>query len=388
MEEKLFKDFASVSRDEWQNKIITDLKGKAPEALNWQAAGLSGGPVYTKEDLPEQLPDVANISDEPEIFGARSWVNYQLIQVESEKEANQQALESLNAGAEGIIFKLSARPAFSTLLTDINTDYCHLSFIDETAHSSFPEALLSYLESAQFNLAKVNGYYKGTAAIAHALAKLPNYKLINIQADQYASNSPVQELAATLAKTAAIFDQQTEAGAEVKTLLRQTQFELSIGTSYFTEIAKYRAMRALAVRFAEAYEVALAASDINVLASTSEWTEPIDDTHSYMLRATTEAMAAILGGTDALCIQPFYNVFEKDQKALAERSARNISSVLKEESYFNKVIDPASGSYFVEALTHEITEQSWQLFLAIEAAGGYEALSADKIESLHQNLTA
>lgn len=387
MEEKLFKEFDNVSRDEWQSKIITDLKGKNIETLNWEVAGLSGGPVYTKDDLPEQLPNVANPHHQPAIFGARNWVNYQLIQVNNDKTANQQALEGLNAGADGIIFKLNTKPLLSTLLADINTDYCHLSFIDETANSDLPMELLDYLESINANLSGVNGYYKGAAPIKQASERLPKYKLINVRAGK-SNNGPVQELALTLAQAAAILDQHTEAGLEAESLLRQTQYELSLGTSYFTEIAKYRAMRGLAVLFATAYGIDISASEINILASTGEWTEPIDDPYSYMLRATTEAMAAITGGTDALCVQPFFNVFEPDQKALAERSARNISNVLKEESYFNKVIDPASGSYFVESLTKEIMDKSWQLFLAMEAAGGYNVLSADKIESLQQNLTA
>ncbi|GAB5524533.1 MAG: hypothetical protein Roseis2KO_24050 [Roseivirga sp.] len=388
MEEKLFTDFAAISRDEWQKKIVTDLKGKDPETLNWEVAGLNGGPIYTKEDLPEQLTDLANPHEQPAIFGARHWVNYQLIVVDTDKTANQQALEALNTGADGIIFKLDSQPAMNTLLADINTDYCHLSFIDNTTGSNLLEGLITHLEHVQADLSKVNGYYVGTASAAQASGKLPQYKLFNIKADKYEGGSPVTELALTLSKTAALFDEQTEAGMPIGTLLQHTQFELSLGTSYFTEVAKYRAMRGLALRFAGAYEVAVSTGDIDILASTGEWTEPIDDQHSYMLRATTEAMAAILGGTDALCIKPFYTVFEKGQKALAERSARNISNVLKEESYFNKVVDPASGSYFVEALTHDIMEQSWQLFLAMEAAGGYTHLTTDKIESLHQNLTA
>lgn len=386
MEEKLFKDFASVSHDEWQNRIITDLKGRAIEALNWEVSDLTGGPIYTKENLPAQLPDVANSSDQPEIFGARHWVNYQLIEVESDKTANQLALTALNAGADGIVFKLKNAPAFETLLADINGEYCHLSFVDELSDSRVPDAFLGYLETSQVNLSRIHGFYKGKASIERAFNKLPHFKLLNIAPERTIMDGPVKELALALANAATVLDKNTEAGLAVNMLFDQLQFELTLGTSYFTEMAKYRAMRSLAVRFASAYGVELSASDINILASTGTWTEPIDDPHSYMLRATTEAMAAILGGTDALCIQPFYNVFEQDQKALAERSARNISNILKEESHFNKVIDPAAGSYFVESLTQDIMDQSWQLFLDIETAGGYESLSAEKIESLHQNL--
>lgn len=389
MKEKLFEDFARVSRDEWQNKIVTDLKGKPLDALNWEVSGLSGGPIFTKEDLPEKLSSLANVNDQPDTFGARNWVNYQLIEVHSDKEANLQALEALNAGTEGLIFRLDSRPDLPALLAGIQSEYCNLSFIDQIAGSNLPEELLNYLESVQADLSKVNGYYTGSASIQAASERLPHYKLLNIHANEYqVINSPIKEIAATLSKAAEIFDLHTERGVEASTLLAQTQYELSLGTSYFTEIAKYRAMRGLAVHFAATYDITMQPGEASILANTGNWTEPIDDKHSYMLRATTEAMAAILGGTDALCIQPFYNVFEEQQKALAERAARNISNVLKEESYFNKVIDPASGSYFVESLTHDIMNKSWQLFLNMEAAGGYSSLSADKTESLYQNLPA
>lgn len=389
MEEKLFEDFASISRDEWQNKIVADLKGKSPDTLNWEVSGLNGGPIFTKEDLPEKLPNLANANDQPDTFGARNWVNYQLIEVLHDKKANLQALEALNAGVEGLIFKLDNKPDLKMLLAGIQSEYCHLSFIDQMADSNLPEEFLNHLESVQADLSKVNGYYTGSASIERASERLPHYKLFNIHANEYQIvNSPIKEIAVTLSKTAETFDVHTERGVEVNTLLAQTQYQLSIGTSYFTEIAKYRAMRGLAVRFAAAYDIAIQPGEVSILAKTGSWTEPIDDKHSYMLRATTEAMSAILGGSDGLCIHPFYKVFEQQQKALAERSARNISNVLKEESYFNKVIDPASGSYFVESLTHEIMEKSWQLFLDIETAGGYGHLSAGKIESLYQNLSA
>ena len=387
MEEKLFNDFASVSRDEWQQKITTDLKGKPLAALNWEVSGLTGGPVYTKEDLPDPLPQVANLSERPETFGARNWINYQLIEVIKDKSANKQARQVLNAGADGLIFKLIQATDLVVLLEGIEANYCHISFIDLLENSDLPSQLLSYLESQNVALAEVQGYYQGSADSTAASVQLPHYKFISIEISEFSlSDNPVKELALTLCKTAERFDLLTEQGASASSLLAQTQYQLSLGTSYFTEIAKYRAMRGLAVRFASAYRVHLSASDVTILAKTGNWTEDIEDQHSYMLRATTEAMSAILGGTDGLCVQPFYNVFETFQKALAERSARNISIVLKEESYFNKIIDPAAGSYFVESLTHEIMEKAWRLFLSMEKAEGFKALTEEKIESLYQNL--
>ncbi len=89
-----------------------------------------------------------------------------------------------------------------------------------------------------------------------------------------------------------------------------------------------------------------------------------------MLRTQTEAMSAILGGTDSLTVEPFDIVFRKPDE-FSERIARNQQLILKEESYFDKVADPAGGSYYIENLTHLIAEKAWKLFLEIEDNGGF-----------------
>jgi methylmalonyl-CoA mutase len=388
MEENLFKDFAGVSRDTWQKKIVADLKGQALDSLDWETAGLKGGPVYTREDLPDILPDVRNLNRQPEVYGLRSWVNYQLIEVQDDKEANRKALQALNNGADGLIFRLKHQTDFRILLAEIKHAYCHISLVDDTGEKDTLNQFLAHLQSAEADLAAINGYYQGNADVSAAVALLPDYKFYYTDNSSAKGYEPIKEIALALAQAADLLDTATEAGKPVSTLFNQLQFQLSLGTSYFTEIAKFRAMRTLAIRFASAYEVELTPGDITIFAKSSDWTEPVDDQYSYLLMATTQAMAAIIGGTDALCIQPFYPVFEPRQKVLAERIARNISNVLKDESYFDKVIDPASGSYFVESITHEMSEKAWQLFLDIESAGGYASLSPDQINTLYQKLTA
>ena len=55
----------------------------------------------------------------------------------------------------------------------------------------------------------------------------------------------------------------------------------------------------------------------------------------------------------------------------SERMARNMQTILKEESYFDKVADPAAGSYYIESLTDSLVENAWELFLKIDEQGGY-----------------
>ena len=91
--------------------------------------------------------------------------------------------------------------------------------------------------------------------------------------------------------------------------------------------------------------------------------------HTNMLRATTEAMSAISGGCDALSITTYDETFQESDE-FSRRVSRNISTILKEESYFDKVIDPSAGSYFIENLTFEIAENAFKLLQEVENKGG------------------
>jgi methylmalonyl-CoA mutase len=108
----------------------------------------------------------------------------------------------------------------------------------------------------------------------------------------------------------------------------------------------------------------------------------IYDAYVNMLRTTTEAMSAALGGVDAITVKPFDAAF-KTATEFSERIARNQQIILKEESHFNKVTDAAAGSYFIENLTNEIATAAWNIFLEIEAAGGFiQALQKGHIQTL------
>jgi methylmalonyl-CoA mutase len=103
---------------------------------------------------------------------------------------------------------------------------------------------------------------------------------------------------------------------------------------------------------------------------TSEFNKTIFDPYVNMLRTQTEAMSAVLGGTDSLTVVPFDSAFRKSDN-FSERIARNQQLLLKEESYFGSVADPAGGSYYIENLTSLIAENAWKLFLEIEEQGGF-----------------
>ena len=366
MEGKLFEAFDKIDRQQWVEKIIADLKGESYDSLRWQTAGLSGEPVFTQEDLPDPLPNLANVHEK----GNRSWVNYQWIGVSSEKEANANALHALNQGADGIIFEVSQLPDWPVLLKEIDLRYCHLGLIDAgTENYGLAQSFQELYQGNEAGASKIRGFISQAEEKNGINPAGTSFKYLSLRSPGTVSPGlPVAELAAQLAQAAAVFDALTDEGVSPASLFSQVQFQLNMADSYFVEIAKFRAMRSLAVRFASAYGVQLKVQEVEILAMSSDWTSPLEDPHSHLLHATTQAMSAILGGADALCVRPFYSVFEDD--SLAERAARNISTILKEEAYLNKVADPAAGSYLVESLTQQIAKQAWQLFLNTEKTGG------------------
>jgi methylmalonyl-CoA mutase len=152
------------------------------------------------------------------------------------------------------------------------------------------------------------------------------------------------------------------------------------------EIAKFRAARMLWANIVKGYNPEKECScKMFAHAVTSTWNQTAYDPYVNMLRGTTEAMSATLAGVHSLEVLPFDYAFEQPTE-FSKRIARNVELLLKHESHFDQVIDPAGGSYYIENLTKNIAEQAWKLFLEVEDKGGYvEAYKAgfivDKVKA-------
>ncbi|WP_421977471.1 methylmalonyl-CoA mutase family protein [Roseivirga seohaensis] len=376
MEQRLFDDFKKPEPKAWQNQIIKELKGKSIEELNWKIAGVEGKPFYSEEDLPDSLPQLQNPNQQAEALGIRNWVNYQVIKVDSEKEANEKALLALNNGATGILFQLIAVPSFDMLLKDVLLNYCHIGFEIENGANSLMNAFEAYVKAKAINENEVRGFIRSNES--PFLSKLPNFRFfISEEKNENASLG----LALPLAKTIDVIDTNTTTTEEVQAWFKQLQFNLNVGESYFIEIARHRALRILVAQLASSYGFELALNVIQISSSSGQWNEPTKDEYNYLLRATTEAMTAIIGGTDAVIIQPFHKLFPKNT-AQGERIARNISTILKDESYLDKTLDPSAGSYYIESLTAQLVEKSWAILQQIEEKGGLKNLSENDINAL------
>ena len=144
-------------------------------------------------------------------------------------------------------------------------------------------------------------------------------------------------------------------------------FKIAVGSHYFFEIAKIRALRKLWETLAPEYSLP---TECYITALPSQRNKTIYDYNVNMLRTTTECMSAILGGADTICNLPYDALFHKDND-FAERIARNQLLILKEESYFDAIESPATGSYYIESLTQQLAEKALVLFKDIELNGGF-----------------
>ncbi len=186
----------------------------------------------------------------------------------------------------------------------------------------------------------------------------------------------VQELAFALATAVEYVRRMQEAQLTIDQTAAHLRLALSCGSNFFVEIAKLRAARLLWTRVAEAFGGGANSRAVHLHVRTSLWNKSQLDPYTNILRGTSEAFAAVVGGCDSLHVGPFDEVIRVPDE-FSRRIARNTQIILNEECGFPRVIDPAGGSYFVEALTDQIAARAWQLFQQVEKMGGMQkALSA------------
>ena len=413
--EKLFSDFSPVTTEQWMEKITADLKGADFEKkLVWRTnEGFKVKPFYRKEDLEGLKTTDALPGEFPYLRGNKKdnneWLVRQEIRVDDVKEANAKALDILNKGVDSLSFHVKAKELnaayLETLLDGICAECVELNFSTCQGHVvELANLLVEYFQKKGYDLNKLQGSInfdylnkmvakgkeKGSLvdtakALIAATAALPEYRVINVNALTLnnAGAYIYQELGYALAWGNEYMNQLTEAGVPAATVAKKIKFNFGISSNYFLEIAKFRAGRMLWADIVNSYLAegdCKCAAQMKVHAETSSFNLTIFDSYVNLLRTQTEAMSAALAGVDSMTVVPFDKAYETPND-FSERLARNQQLLLKEESHFDKVIDPAAGSYYIENLTVSIAKQAWDLFLAVEDEGGfYAAVKAGKVQ--------
>ena len=223
-----------------------------------------------------------------------------------------------------------------------------------------------------------NKLWEKFESIQEKIDSLTSYKSLTIQAHEYsdAGASITQELAFTSAQLSEYLAKSPKLNPN------NIQISMGVSTHYFFEIAKYRALRILWAQLLKAYNKE--SVSLSVRAQSSLRTTTLYDPHTNMLRNTSQCMSAAIGGANTININSF-NALHAKEDDFGQRMSRNISLILKEEAHFNKVSDPSAGSYYIEHLTHKLSENAWKLFQEIEAKGGWlENVKTNAIQKMIQ----
>lgn len=418
--EKLFEQFPPVTTREWMDKITTDLKGADfNKKLVWKTnEGFEVNPFYRMEDIRGMMYANALPGSFPFIRGSKiddnSWLVRQNIEVTNYSKANRKALNILMKGIDSIGFIISDPESvteinFSYLLERLFLGGIEVNFFTNGKAKEIVELLINHAKKSSFDPGKITGAVEadplsrlmlnGTlcvppedgfdylASLVNVAVPLPKFRVINLNASNFtnAGADIVQELAFAVSMGCEYMTQLTQRGITAELAASKIGFTFGTGSNYFPEIAKLRAARLLWSVILDGFKPADAENiKMNIHCVTSEWNKTIYDPYVNLLRTQTEAMSAILGGTDSLTLEPFDTVFRQPDE-FSERIARNQQLILKEEAYFDKVADPAAGSYYIENLTSLIAENAWKLFLEIEEKGGF--LSCLKSGYIQQKLS-
>ena len=415
----LLADFPAISTQEWLDKVTADLKGADfNKKLVWKTnEGFDVMPFYRAEDIQGLKTTEVVPGKFPFVRGTKAdnnWFVRQDIVVEDAKAANAKALDILNKGITSLGFKLNKKdlsPAYiETLLEGIAADCVELNFTVCTRRSAELATILTgYFKAKAYDVTKLQGSinWDGMNAMLLrgkdfekeelvSLAKatfeaalgLPFYRVLGVNATTLSNAGAfvAQELGYALAWGNEYLSSLVDAGCETSLVAKKIKFNFGVGGNYFMEIAKFRAAKLLWAQIVDAYQgkclrpdcpetvngICKCAAKMRIHAQTSEFNKTIFDANVNMLRTQTEAMSATLGGVNSLTVLPYDSIYKKGDE-FSERIARNQQLLLKEESHFDKVADPAAGSYYIETLTNNVAEQAWKLFLEIEDNGGFFA---------------
>ncbi len=403
--EKLFAEFPAVPTEAWEEVITADLKGADYERkLVWRTGeGFNVRPYYRAENL-EGIKFLGSQAGEfPYVRGTRShnrWKVHQTVTVADPAAANAEALDILNKGVDSLGFCIAKEELtaadLDTLLAGISIPAISMSFCGAKM-ADVVELMLAKLEkdgvakedaSIAFSIDPlVNGLsqkgdfcspngetcFARIAELINKTAEWKNIRLVTVNAAIFsnAGSTIVEELAFALAAGNDYLARLTDAGVNVDTAARKIRFAFSVTANYFMEIAKFRAARMLWANIVKGYNPEKnCACKMQIHAETSRWNQTVYDPYVNMLRGTTEAMSATIGGVQSLEVVPFDASFGTPTE-FSKRIARNVELLLKHESHFDQVVDPAGGSYYIENLTQSIAAEAWKLFLEIEAKGGY-----------------
>jgi methylmalonyl-CoA mutase len=387
-----WSEFKPGTKSEWLIELNKSLK--SPIASWLPDANINLSPIYFRDEIGHNKAALAKAPfTRGNKYSGNDWAVMERISADSAIKLNQSALAALNQGVDALCIDVTNNQP-SDLAIILNQVIASIIRIDLIVATN-PELWLQELDkiAGETNSARgsiifdpfrqfeseldesqvqagFHDWFELVKLSSGRSGKIRSAVVSTIPAHN-AGAGPSLELAIALAKAHELLLFLLENGLSIDEASALFEIRTGIGTSFFTEIAKFRALRPLWAKIIDAYQpVHDCSSNLFIHAETAYWNMSANDVHTNLLRHTTEAMSAVYGGIDSLLILPF-DMLQNGGTATAMRYSRNIQYLLKEESFASKVADPAGGAMYIEEYTQQMCEAAWDLFLEFENAGGY-----------------
>lgn len=431
----ILDDFPPTPHDEWLAAVEKQLKGKPFEKalVKKTYEGIGIQPMYFKHDL-EGLPQAeampgfmsyirgnkasGNRSEpwrvaqeitepDPEAFNAalvhdlargQDTINIRLDRAAmAGQDPDKASVEDVGAGG----LSLSTTEDWGTVFKEINIENSPVQIESGLSGIAVTALLAAHVKKTGQDIATLKGciavdpfgelvltgtlpvslesaYDEMAALTAWAGKNAPGLRTIAVHAAPYADagGNAVQEIAFAAATGITYIREMQERGLAINDICRHMQFHFSIGPDFFMEIAKFRAARMVWFSIAEAFGADPEYCKMFIHAATLKYNKTKVDPWVNMLRVSTETFSGIAGGCDSIHIGPFDEVIRKPNE-FSRRIARNIHTIFRDEAHFDKVADPAGGSWYVENITLELARKAWSSIQEMEGLGGIaEALKS------------
>jgi len=371
-----FSTFDALGDKQWKQHIQMELGGKDyNDTLIWESPeGIAVKPFYSASSQKHQGYVIPNMP--------RNWQTIVAVFVDDPAVARHLVKTALEQGAKGLYIQANSPFDCAKVFREIDLSqtriYLRTSFLDSVfskkseAFFKKAKATLHHNIDPLFHLAHTGVWHTNCAADHQILGDLindfePEAQILGVHMDLYqnAGATITQQLGYALAHLHEAIHCLQSNGKKTGQL--RVTFMVSLGTNYFFEIAKMRALRLLVNRLGKTINLKISC---HVLAMPSKRYSTIYDYNNNLLRHTTELMSGILGGANSLCNFPYDELYKKSH-AFSQRLSRNQLLILERESFRELGQDMAQGAYYIESLTADLAEKALVLLKDIEASGGF-----------------
>jgi methylmalonyl-CoA mutase len=395
-------DFPPANEEQWREAVDRVLKGAPFERLVSRTAdGIQVEPLYvegpddSETGAPGASPFTRGFSSSQRPEGR--WDVRSQVALPDPAAANAVVLRELERGATSLELSggtLTDANTLSGVLEGVYLDLAPVALVPTAAFLTTSEWLMRLWSDRGVSDSEVAGCFGadpiGTLAVtgelpqgieraladaaglaAMTVARYPGVRALRVDATMAAEAGATEgtELAAMLSVGAAYMRSMAAAGLSANDAASQVEVVLGADPDFFTTIAKLRAARRLWATMPEASGADVAAAPPRIVARTLHRSMSRRDPWVNMLRVTSAAFAAVLGGADTVTTLPF-DAELGEPAELGRRMARNTQLLLGEESGVGRVVDPAGGSWYVETLTDRFVIEGWSQFRTIEGSGG------------------